>query len=148
MGSLSTLAVFGVLLGVVVVIPAFWYLVVFTLSHVSGWQHLAGIYLAQTPPAGKRLGLVSGSVGAVSYRNALIIHVVRSGFFLEVPFLLRIGHKPLFIPWVAISSEKEIKFLWHRAVRFQIGTPPCGEIQLPTTILEARHASVAGELGR
>ena len=129
----------AIALAPLVILPAFWCLIVFGLSHASGWQRLAATYATQLAPHGKRFVARSGKVGGVSYRNVLIVHLAPEGMFLAVFLLFRIGHKTLLIPWNAIHDEEAVKFLWYRAVRFQIGRPTIGRVELPTEILEAKR---------
>ena len=140
MNAISPAAVAVIVLASIVAIPLFWCLVVLLLSHVSGWQRLSRGYESKVPPHGKAFLGQSGSVGPVSYRNCLTVHVAPEGLFLSVPFFFRIGHKALLIPWSAIHTEETVKFLWHRAVRFEVGRPSSAQIRLPPQILEARGA--------
>ena len=129
--------------GLLVAMPAFWCVVVLVLSYLSGWQTLAASYSAHEPPRGIQFTGQNGSVGVVSYRNSLTVHVAREGLFITTPFIFRIGHKPLFIPWSAIKNQKPIKFLWHEAIRFEVGPGRGIELRLPTRIFEGRTANAA-----
>jgi hypothetical protein len=133
---MNTLAIVALVTGLLVAIPAFWCFVVFVLSHVSGWQRLAASYPAHEPPRGTRFAGQSGSVGGVSYRNCLTVHVAADGLFLATPFFFRFAHKPLFIPWSAVRNQKPIKFLWHEAMSFEVGAPPAARLRLPVRIFE------------
>jgi hypothetical protein len=136
----SALAIVALVTGVLVAISAFWFLVVLVLSYVGGWQALAAAYSAQEPPRGTRHAGQSGSVGVVSYRNCLTVHVAPDGLFLATPFFFRFAHKPLFIPWSAIRNQKPVKFLWHEAMGFEIGPAPAPKLRLPIRIFEKRTA--------
>ena len=105
---------------------------------MSGWRRLAASYAAHEPPRGTRFAGQSGSVGAVSYRSSLTIHVAPDGLFLATPFFFRFAHKPLFIPWSAIKNQKPIKFLWHEAMGFEVGPAPAAKLRLPTRIFAER----------
>jgi hypothetical protein len=139
----STLAIVALVTGLLVAIPAFWCLVVLALSYVSGWQKLAASYLARETPRGTRFSGQSGSVGSVSYRSCLTVHVAPDGLFLATPFFFRFAHKPLFIPWSAIRNQKRKKFLWHEAMSFEVGPAPAASLRLPTRIFEERVAIAA-----
>jgi hypothetical protein len=52
--------------------------------------------------------------------------------------LFRIGHKTLFIPWTEIKNSKSVKFLWHEAIKFQVGSPPVSNLSLSPEIFAAR----------
>lgn len=120
---------------------------VLVLSYVSGWQTLAKSYEANTPPRGMRFTWQSGSVGFLSYRNCVTVHVAPDGLFLAVPFFFRPGHKPLFLPSSAITNQKPVKILWYEAVSFQVGDPPV-ELRLSRRIFEARKTGAASDLNR
>ena len=140
---MSALAIAALVAGLLVAIPAFWCLVVFALSYLSGWRRLAASYAALEPPRGTRFAGQSGSVGAVSYRSCLTVHVAPDGLFLATPSFFRFAHKPLFIPWSAIRNQMRKKFLWHEAMSFEVGPAPAASLRLPTTIFEERAAIAA-----
>ena len=137
---MSTLAIVALISGLLVTIPAFWCLVVLALSYLSGWQRLAASYSAHEAPRGTRFTGQSGSVGAVSYRSCLTVHVAPDGLFLATPFFFRFAHKPLFIPWNVIKNQKPIKFLWHEAIGFEVGPAPAPKLRLPTRVFKERAA--------
>ena len=135
---MSTPAIAGLVVGLLAALPAFWCVVVLALSYASGWQTLAASYAASELPRGTRFAGQSGSVGMVSYRNSLTVHVAPDGLFLATPLIFRPGHKPLFIPWSAIRNQRTTKFLWHEATRFEVGST---EMRLPGRIFENRAAA-------
>jgi hypothetical protein len=57
-----------------------------------------------------------------------------------MPFIFRIGHKTLLIPWHEIHSQEAVRFLWYQAVSFHVGQPSKGRIQLPRQVFEAKGA--------
>lgn len=124
----------------IVVFPTFWCLIVLLLSYVGGWQRLSKVHASTISPHGRAFHWISGGIGIVSYRNCLTVHVAPEGLFLSMPFIFRIGHKTLLIPWQAIHSQEAARFLWAQAVRFQVGQPSQGQIQLPSHVLEAQGA--------
>jgi len=122
------------------VFPTFWCLIMLLLSFVGGWRRLAEHYATDTEPRGTAFRWISGRVGSVNYNNCLTAQVTRDGMHLSTPWLFRVGHKPLFIPWHAIHDEQPIRFLWLDAVRFEVGKPTIARIQLPRKVIEARGA--------
>lgn len=122
-------------------LPVFWCLVCLLLSRISGWHRLSEQYGTDQAPLGRSLSMQSGWVGIVSYRNCLSVHVAPSGLFLSVMFLLRIGHRPLLIPWSAIHGVEPRQLLWMKLSRFQVGHPPIARIELPAGIVEAKRAA-------
>ncbi len=123
--------------GFLVVFPLFWCGVVWLLSRMGGWHHLATRYAAgNRPVAGACHGGVTGMVGGVSYRGVLTVHFVPEGFFLEVMVLFRIGHPRLFIPWAAVSGRQARRVLWWNAVSLSVGQPVISTVTLPAKLLE------------
>ena len=120
--------------GLLLLLPAFWCAVVLLLSHVSGWQRLAASYPAREPPRGTRFAMQSGSVGLVSYRNCLTLHAAPDGLFLSLPFIFRIGHKTLFLPWSTIKNQKPFTFLWYEAISFEMGAAGTPRLRLPAKV--------------
>ena len=134
---------FAILGGFLVLFPLIWCGVVFLISRIAGWQHLAERFPAgDRPIVGDRRAGVQGIVGAASYRGTLTITFCEDGFFVEVMRLFRIGHPSLFIPWSAVTARESINVLWIKAVRLRIGNPPAGVITLPESLMERHHASV------
>jgi hypothetical protein len=140
----NPVAIAIIALAPLVAIPLIGSLVCLLLSLVSGWQRLAARYPATQPAHGTRLRAQSAGIGGVSYRNCLTIHVAADGLFLSMPFILRVGHAPLFIPWHAVSKQETVKFLWSEMVRLEIGSPPIARVQLDPRVLEARNQAPGG----
>lgn len=138
---MSTLTILTLVAALIVFLPAFWCAIVVVLSHVSGWQKLAKSYGAHSSPHGRRFTGQSGKVGVVSYRNTITVCVAPEGLFLSLPVLIRVGHKPLFITWSAISNQKPMKILWYSAIRFQVGSPAVADMELPVGLFEDHDAT-------
>lgn len=85
------------------------------LSRVGGWSTLAGPYRAKYPPVGEQFRFVSASMGKerlpVNYKGCLFIVVTRHGFHVSVLFPFRFRSPPLFIPWSAVESITEKRFM-------------------------------------
>jgi len=118
-----------------------WCGVCYLLSIVGGWQRMASTYAARREPHGTSFWWQTGSVGLVSYKGTLNIHVAQEGLFLSVPLLFRIGHRPLLVPWQAINQVEHRQFLWARSTKFQVGTPSVGSIRIPSKVYEASRAA-------
>ncbi len=138
---MTTLAIIGIIAAVVIALPALWCAVLLALSYAGGWHALAASYGAREPPHGTQFTGESGFVGGVSYRGTLTVHVASEGLFLSVPAFFRIGHRTLLIPWNEINNPKAVKFLWHEAINFQVGSPPVSNLSLSPEIFEARKTS-------
>jgi hypothetical protein len=85
------------------------------LSLLGGWFGLAADFRAEQPALGERFRFVSGSMGSrlfpVRYSNCLFVTVNDSGFRLSILFPFRFLTPPLFVPWSAIASIEQKKFL-------------------------------------
>lgn len=141
MNEMDPLLVVALVLLSIVVFPVFWCLIVLLISFVGGWQRLSKVYAANVPPHGQEFSWQTGRVGLASYRNCLNVHVAPEGLFLSMPFIFRIGHKPLLIPWHEIHSPEAVRFLWVQAIGFQVGLPAMGRILLPRPVFEAAVGS-------
>lgn len=91
-----------------------WMLISVVISHVGGWQELAGIYSSADPFQGRRWPVQSGQMRWAGYNNALTVGANARGLHLSVLFLFRLGHPPLFIPWEEISAENKRQWLRSR----------------------------------
>ena len=123
------------------VLVGFWAAVCGLLGWVSGWSRLGKSYRCAAEPKAWRYTWQSGSVGLVSYRNCLHIGVSEDGLFLSVPWVFRVGHPALFIPWAQIHNVQNHQLLWVRRVHFEVGDPALARIQLPEQAFESRPAA-------
>jgi hypothetical protein len=94
---------------------ATWFAITGLLAHLGGWARLARRYRATRPPAGERFRFASGSMGwrflPVSYGGCLFVTVGDEGIHLSILFLFRFLRPPLFIPWSAMESVSEKRFI-------------------------------------
>jgi hypothetical protein len=102
----------------------------------SGWQRLAQRYRALQPAAGNRWEWQYGMVNWAGYNGVLILTANEQGLFMELFFLFRIGHAPLFIPWHEFHHAEITNFLWRRQVKAQVGFPPLATLRLPAVVFE------------
>jgi hypothetical protein len=93
-----------------------WLSICALLSLIGGWYELAHQYRAKSQPVGKKFYVVSGSIGwpyfPVSYSSCLSAIVAESGFRLSVLFPFRILHPALFIPWSAVETVEEGRYVF------------------------------------
>ena len=104
----------------ILVFIAAWCGIVFLLSLVSGWREFSQYYRSVAPFNGPRFRFQSVSMRLrVGYNNCLIVVVNTEGLHVSILFPFRIGHPPLFFPWVDISAtEKRGFFLRGFELRF------------------------------
>ncbi len=83
------------------------------VAYMSGWKRLAGKFQAPHPYSGTKIFIWHAVMNALSrYDNVLYIGVDAEGLHLRTSILLRIGHRPLLIPWNEISIEPESRVLF------------------------------------
>jgi hypothetical protein len=79
--------------------------IMLALGWASGWWRLAKHYRrASQKDAGWHHAFVAW-VGPVRYANVIGVGATAEGMFLEPYLPWRIGHPPLFFPWIDISIE-------------------------------------------
>jgi hypothetical protein len=141
-GQLPGPVLAAIVIAPLVAIPAVFFLVCSVLSLASGWRRISQSYATTLEPVGERFTGQSGRVGPVSYNNCLTVQVGPKGLFVSVPFFLRPGHRPLFIPWDAVHNRKGVKSLWREGIQFDIGRPAIARMMLPTQVFRG-HATSA-----
>lgn len=104
------------------------------LGRVAGWSDLAKHYHAYGPAPAKRQWVISGVVGALHYRNTLVIAIHADGLYVAQFPLFRPGHPPLFIPWDAIYSAHQEPDN-QRTITLTIDTDQSIGITLPSSVL-------------
>lgn len=116
--------------GLAVLIIAFWCLLCYLGSWMSGWRALARRYRSEQEFQGERWRFQSGKMRwNTNYANCLTLGANRDGLYLAVLFLFRVGQPPLYIPWNEIAVQQERRwFLWR--TRFALGN----ETQIPLWI--------------
>jgi hypothetical protein len=119
--------------------PVGWYSVCWLVSRLSGWQRLASVYSAHTPPSGRRFH-TAGKLGMARYKGCLYVYVASEGLFLSVMSVFRAGHKPLFVPWTEIHNRQAKTIFWREGVEFDIGRPCVATMWLPKKIFENQSA--------
>ncbi|HSU29212.1 MAG TPA: hypothetical protein VLJ68_12585 [Chitinophagaceae bacterium] len=96
--------------------------VLFVLSRIA-WAKLAAAYPAGEHIGGTRLGLISLAVNFLNYNNAFILIYNEEGMHLRPIFLIRLFHKPVFIPWkeIKVVNDKRVHFFPY--VELVLGSP-------------------------
>ena len=113
--------------------------IVTLMTALVGWRDLARSYATAAAPHGQPFSSLTGSVGLASYRG-LNAWAAPEGLFLSAPWLFRLGHKPLLIPWDDIRDIEVSKVVWADVASFTIaGTT----LKLPARVLTGRPAFMA-----
>jgi len=76
------------------------------LSFIGGWIRLSMNYRERKDKifSGKFVKVYNTSMGIAGYQY-LMLGLDKNGLYLNVPFLLRVGHPPLYIPWNQITVK-------------------------------------------
>jgi len=130
-------------LAVLVAVPAFWCGVVWVISQF-GWGRLAKAYATDLPRTGRTFRFVSGAIGMSNYSNALTVSIEPEGLRLAVPFLFRVGHPPLLLPWDEIQSIERQKVLWHTSYAIRPAAEGATTIRLPERVIVAIRDAAPG----
>lgn len=124
---------------VVIFIPVFflfWCFVIWLISHFSGWQRLAQRYRSLQLPSGDVWSWQYGMVGWVGYNGVLTLTANDQGLFMEVLFLFKVGHSPLFISWHEFHEAKVVNYFFRRQVKAKVGFPTVATVHLPAAVFE------------
>jgi hypothetical protein len=90
-----------------------WVAVLSILSFIGGWNSLSRLYpLAPSEKnnAAVKYSMSSMRLGFVNYRSCAGISFTGTGVIFEMMKIFSIMHKPLFIPYSAISEAEKGKF--------------------------------------
>jgi hypothetical protein len=95
------------------------------ISVTGGWRILARDYRANSLYDGQKLWLKSvGMRKWTNYSNCITVGANRYGLYLSVLPIFRIGHPPLFFPWMDISTEAVTRRLLPDIVKFNFTKQP------------------------
>jgi hypothetical protein len=135
----------AIIIGFPLVFVPLWCGIVFLLSRISGWSRIAARFPGPPNPTGTRFDGVTGTVGLVSYRSVLLVHIAAEGLHVVPWKVFTIGHAPIFIPWSEIHRARVRNFPFFQVVAFEISSPKVGNMQLPTKVLAGAPISVDGK---
>lgn len=87
------------------------------IAKLSGWARLARQYRNDARRDGIRFYFQSAGMRFwTNYGGCLTIGVQRTGLYLAVWFLFRLGHPPLVIPWHDITMTERKKFFMQQVI--------------------------------
>ena len=98
-----------------------WFFTGAAVSRMTGWHRLAQRFTFQgeVPSQLWRFKSATARYGS-HYNNCLTIGASPAGLYMAMPWLFRVGHPPLFIPWNEITIYRAKVLFWN-VVRFQFG---------------------------
>lgn len=104
-----------------------WTLIVTLISRAGGWARLAHQYPATGPATGETFSLRSAKFGMFSsYRNCLTVTLSLSGIHLQPMIFFRIGHKPILLPWTAVTSYSKHSLFITSGLRIRVRDTEAG----------------------
>jgi hypothetical protein len=106
------------------------------MSRLSGWYQLSSRFRATSEPQGKTRCVGPFFVPVQMRRQGyggILITRAEDGLYLSMPFISRIGHPPLCIPWKEIQIGWT-KFLFCRAVVLTLGDLERVPMRIPERI--------------
>ena len=124
---------------VILLFPLFWWGNVRLMACLSGWQRMAERFPAEKRQPKNSVWGKSAKIGWAKYKACVSIESSVEGIYLAVMFPFSFGHKPIFIPREEMREVKEKKFLWIERVRFEVGSPRVGRVELSKNDFEGRE---------
>lgn len=112
-----------------------WLLVSFVLS-LMGWSSLARHYKTDNVFYGRNIGICSGYINSVKYKNVLVVKYNEQGIHLSVIFIFRFCHPAVFIPWDEIKKVYDDHSFFLRYKKMVIGAPQIATITLRSHTFE------------
>lgn len=112
-----------------------WILVTFIFSKL-GWAALAANYQFDGVFTGQRIGIISGSINGINYKNSLILMYNDEGLYLKTIFLFRLFHKPVLVPWKEIKTVRDKSMLLFSVKELMVGDPHVARISIPEGVFD------------
>ena len=98
-------------LGLFVVVASLTIGAQFLFHRFGGWKKLELSYPGpKTAVKGKKIGMSSFNIGNMGYQNSVKITLNEEGIYIK-PYFMLVWHKALFIPWAAIETVEEKRFI-------------------------------------
>jgi hypothetical protein len=101
---------------------AFWCATSLLTGKMSGWAALGRRFSSTLPFPSQTWRWQSARMRwGANYKSCLTIGADPAGIYLSPLFFFRIGHPPLFIPWMEISNHGRRKILFIEVVDLELG---------------------------
>lgn len=116
----------------------------YLISRIGGWHDLAESFRLQSEFSATKWFAQSAAMRySMGYNNCLTVGADQAGLYVRAPFIVRLGHPPLMIPWNEISVTPVTSGWLKGRVRLLLGR----NLQIPFIIrpsLAQRLQAVAG----
>jgi hypothetical protein len=102
----------GFATGAVLLTVAGWFGGIYLIALLSGWLRLAQRYRCEQGFGGDWWRFQSCAMRwGTAYRGILTLGANAEGLYLEVPYVFRVGHPPLFVPWSEITVSERRRWM-------------------------------------
>jgi hypothetical protein len=99
-----------------------WIFVNSIIALIGGWRLLARRFRMQGSYDGQKWPLQSARMRwTAHYNGVLTVGANRTGLFIAPLILFRVGHPPLFVPWVEIVAVRKTIFFFFNFVELRLG---------------------------
>ncbi|NJN71712.1 MAG: hypothetical protein HC799_02285 [Limnothrix sp. RL_2_0] len=122
-----------------------WWLVLFLLTKLSGWDKLAERYGDRQPFQGQIFHFCSAYIGPVRYKSAIDIGISEAGIHLNPFIIFRLSYPPVLIPWHQISDFEEKSFWLMKYYVFNVGDSIITTIKVPSRVFTV-HPEILAQL--
>ena len=125
-----------------------WCVILYGISVIGGWRHLAKRFRCSTPIIGTTWQLQSAGVRHYWYSNyGSCIKVIANedGIGLSVLLPFRIGHPPMFIAWSEILVSQVKRFIFFKRVRLTFPKEPSIWIEISPKLAEKIQQAICHE---
>ncbi len=121
-----------------------WALICAGLAHFAGWRFLARQYPASTRFGGRRFHFCSAQFGGwVGYNGSFTPGADRTGLYIAVWPIFRIGHPPLLVPWSEIQVSLE-KRRWLSVALLTFMRVPSSRVRISVSLAKRLAAESGG----
>ncbi|WP_145173752.1 hypothetical protein [Rubripirellula lacrimiformis] len=101
------------------------------MARISGWDRLARRYRCDEFDADETGRFRSATLGAIQYHSVVTFGINDQGLRMAMPWIFRLGHPPLMIPWDQIHRVESENRLYSHRVKASLGKPTIVRAALP-----------------
>lgn len=120
---------------------------VWVIAWASGWRTIAARFPGALRPTGQRHFWVGVRVNGNFDHLAVTAYTAPDGLHLLPWKILHPFYPRLFIPWREIHHARSRSLWLVEAVRFEIGTPTVGQLELSRSIFDGQPVPIDGHTG-
>ena len=117
-------------LGFIIFFILMWITISYFLAVFGGWRRLSQVYKRIDVFNGKVLSFQSGTLGNVSYGNAISVGANQKELFLGMFFIFKVGHPDLVIPLTEVTGREIKRFIFLKYVELNFKEVPRKSLQI------------------